>query len=386
MRPRTADIGLRSRPFMPAYYSTSNYPTTTYRQIPTVRAAVPTIRTTYKQVPTIRAAYPQVPTVRATYAQVPTVQATQVPTIQTSYAQVSPVQAGYTQIPTVQTGTYLGGSYPGLRLISQGKGIDANESTQITNACISAVNQGAYPLSKVCAENIKRNLNGEWFVFISNEGQEDFNFSLTRCKGLDYMVFTYGGKKFQVNRLQETNIQPIQVTTVPQVTQVIPASIETASIETPSVVKPAITLRPIIQNTEVVMQNLPTQVIDTVIDNSYQQQSFVIPPPQPIVVSEQPSYIQGNLKLISVGNGIDSRESSTIQSVCLQAYQQRAFPLSRVCANRIKARISGDWFVFISNYGQEDFNFSLTRCKGSDFMVFIIDDKKFQVCRLKGLS
>ena len=50
----------------------------------------------------------------------------------------------------------------------------------------------------------------------------------------------------------------------------------------------------------------------------------------------------------------------------------------------IKMSLGGDWFVFVSDVGIEDYDFSLTTVKGGDFMAFSLDKKKFQVCRLKG--
>ena len=246
---------------------------------------------------------------------------------------------------------------PTFQLISCGKGIDPNESTQIKNACITAVNSGASPLSRECAESIKRRLGGEWFVFVSLIGEEDYNFSLTRCKSSDYMVFTYGGKKFQVNRLREPNIQP-----VPIPTPVVPVQ-TVEEVKTTYKVLPPITLPPVYAEPV----NMPSAPI------------VEMPLPQATVV-------QCNFKLISVGQGIDTNESAHIKSVCINAVQRNATPLSRFCAEGIKAGVGGDWFVFISDEMQEDYNFSLTRCKGSDFMVFVINGKKFQVCRLRGLS
>ena len=52
-------------------------------------------------------------------------------------------------------------------------------------------------------------------------------------------------------------------------------------------------------------------------------------------------------------------------------------------AESIRRAIGGDWFVFISDLGIEDFDFSLTRVKGGDFIAFSLDRKKFQVCRIR---
>ena len=93
----------------------------------------------------------------------------------------------------------------------------------------------------------------------------------------------------------------------------------------------------------------------------------------------QPVYQQ-----IAVGHGIDMKEFQLIVNAVTQAYMSRQMPLSQVAANYIKMNLGGDWFVFVSDVGIEDYDFSLTTVKGGDFMAFSLDKKKFQVCRLKG--
>ena len=55
---------------------------------------------------------------------------------------------------------------------------------------------------------------------------------------------------------------------------------------------------------------------------------------------------------------------------------------ARQCGDGIKQMLGGDWLVFISNVGYENFDFSMTRVKGGDFIAFSLDNKKFQVCRI----
>ena len=93
----------------------------------------------------------------------------------------------------------------------------------------------------------------------------------------------------------------------------------------------------------------------------------------------QPVYQQ-----IAVGHGIDMKEFQLIVNAVTQAYMSRQMPLSNIAANYIKSSLGGDWFVFVSDVGIEDYDFSLTTVKGGDFMAFSLDKKKFQVCRLKG--
>ena len=102
----------------------------------------------------------------------------------------------------------------------------------------------------------------------------------------------------------------------------------------------------------------------------------------------QPGYQQGQepvYKQISVGQGIDQNEFTRIVDCCKGAYIQMrgASQTAQRAAEGIKQMLGGDWLVFISNVGYENFDFSLTRVKGGDFMAFSLDNKKFQVCRIK---
>ena len=100
----------------------------------------------------------------------------------------------------------------------------------------------------------------------------------------------------------------------------------------------------------------------------------------------QPGYGQGPqpvYKQISVGKGIDMNEFNSIVECCKQAYMSRATPLSEHCTNAIKQRLGGDWFVFQCELNNTDFDFYLTKVKGGDYMTFRLDNRKFEVCRLK---
>ena len=101
-------------------------------------------------------------------------------------------------------------------------------------------------------------------------------------------------------------------------------------------------------------------------------------PQQGYGASPQPIY-----KQISVGQGIDMNEYNIIVECCKQAYISGMKPLSEHCTNSIKQKVGGDWFVFACNMNEADFDFHLTKVKGGDFLSFSLDNKKFEVCRIK---
>ena len=105
----------------------------------------------------------------------------------------------------------------------------------------------------------------------------------------------------------------------------------------------------------------------------YGQQGYGQQGPQPVY------------KQITVGQGIDNNEFNRIVDCCKHAYMQvkGAPKTAQMAAEGVKQMLGGDWLVFISNLGYENFDFSLTRVRGGDFMAFSLDNKKFQVCRIK---
>ncbi len=76
-------------------------------------------------------------------------------------------------------------------------------------------------------------------------------------------------------------------------------------------------------------------------------------------------------------------EYNNIVGAVKQIYMANTQPMATAAAEGIKRAIGGDWFVFISDLGIEDFDFSLTKVKGGDFIAFSLDSKKFQVCRIR---
>ena len=101
-------------------------------------------------------------------------------------------------------------------------------------------------------------------------------------------------------------------------------------------------------------------------------------PSQGVGYGREPLYRQ-----ITVGRGIDITEYNSIVGAIRQVYLQGIQPMATACADGIRRAIGGDWFVFISDVGIEDFDFSLTRVRGGDFIAFTLDRKKFQVCRIR---
>ena len=92
---------------------------------------------------------------------------------------------------------------------------------------------------------------------------------------------------------------------------------------------------------------------------------------------------QAAYREIARGVGIDARELEAIKRVSMQVYQSGVKPMAKSVSEGIKQNLGGEWFAFVNPAGDETYEFSLTRVKGTDFVSFVIGDTKFQVCRIK---
>ena len=90
-------------------------------------------------------------------------------------------------------------------------------------------------------------------------------------------------------------------------------------------------------------------------------------------------------KQIACGQGLDQNEYNRIVECCTNAYMRlRGQPqTAREAGEGIKQMLGGEWLVFISNVGYENFDFSMTKVRGGDFLAFSLDNRKFQVCRIR---
>ena len=89
-------------------------------------------------------------------------------------------------------------------------------------------------------------------------------------------------------------------------------------------------------------------------------------------------------KEIARGIGIDIDEYETIKRVSTQVYMSGIRPLSVGISEGIKQNLGGEWFAFVNPIGEDDsYELCITRVKGTDFLTFVLDNTKFQICRIK---
>ena len=100
--------------------------------------------------------------------------------------------------------------------------------------------------------------------------------------------------------------------------------------------------------------------------------------PQQSMQGGQPVY-----KEIARGIGIDARELDAIKKVSTQVYLSGQKPMAKAVSEGVKQNLGGEWFAFVNPAGDESYEFSLTRVKGTDFVSFVLNNTKFQICRIK---
>jgi hypothetical protein len=89
--------------------------------------------------------------------------------------------------------------------LARGQGIDKNEYDIIVSSARKAYEEcktDNQTISSRTGFEIKKNLGGQWFVFVSEKGKK-FDFSLSTVASSDYLTFLLGNTLFQVCRLKE---------------------------------------------------------------------------------------------------------------------------------------------------------------------------------------
>ena len=92
----------------------------------------------------------------------------------------------------------------------------------------------------------------------------------------------------------------------------------------------------------------------------------------------EPKYVE-----YAVGKDISLIEYNNIKASAITAYQDNMEPLSSSISHSIRSKIGGEWFVFISPLDVNEYDFSLSVVNGNNFMSFSLDNKLFQICRIK---
>ena len=90
-----------------------------------------------------------------------------------------------------------------------------------------------------------------------------------------------------------------------------------------------------------------------------------------------------NFKLLGRGIGIDEQEFYIITHSANDCLKRKQNPLSDAICKQIKKVLGGEWMCFAMLVDAKGFDFSLTVVTGNDFLSFVIDKFRFQICRLR---
>ena len=90
-----------------------------------------------------------------------------------------------------------------------------------------------------------------------------------------------------------------------------------------------------------------------------------------------------NYRIIKCGNKFSNNDIKDIINTCNTGYKGREDPLSKWIIQRIKAKLGGDWVVFICAIGLKGYDLSVSLDDENRFISFIIDNFKFQIIKIK---
>ncbi|MCQ2820836.1 MAG: hypothetical protein MJ252_26555 [archaeon] len=94
-------------------------------------------------------------------------------------------------------------TYPGYRQLTVGPGIDMREYTRIVNAAVAVHTQygGGNPgTAQAVVAAIRAQIGGEWGCLITDLNLPAYDFSVSRRKGGDTMIFALDNKKYDIFR------------------------------------------------------------------------------------------------------------------------------------------------------------------------------------------
>ena len=115
---------------------------------------------------------------------------------------MQPQMSPYMQQPMMMQNPAM--SIPGFNQIKIGCGIDSNEFAAITQIAYMNLQQGmGVPIATNISRQIKAQLGGEWFTFVSIVGDKAYNFALTCVSGGDFLAFSINETLFQICRLRQ---------------------------------------------------------------------------------------------------------------------------------------------------------------------------------------
>ena len=88
------------------------------------------------------------------------------------------------------------------------------------------------------------------------------------------------------------------------------------------------------------------------------------------------------INLLERGRNINDFEYNGIINSCLDVIKNSQSPYSFNCINKIKKKLRGEWFVFVTDETEDNYDFYVSNYNDGRFVIFNCDDMLFQVCQI----
>ena len=88
------------------------------------------------------------------------------------------------------------------------------------------------------------------------------------------------------------------------------------------------------------------------------------------------------INLLERGRNINDFEYKGIIDSCLDVIKNSQSPYSFNCINEIKNKLRGEWFVFVTDETEDNYDFYISNYNDGRFVIFNCDDRLFQVCQI----
>ena len=88
------------------------------------------------------------------------------------------------------------------------------------------------------------------------------------------------------------------------------------------------------------------------------------------------------INLLERGRNINDFEYKGIIDSCLDVIKNSQSPYSFNCINEIKKKLRGEWFVFVTDETEYNYDFYVSNYNDGRFVIFNCDDMLFQVCQI----
>ena len=89
------------------------------------------------------------------------------------------------------------------------------------------------------------------------------------------------------------------------------------------------------------------------------------------------------IELIQRGRNLNDYEYNCIINTCLDIFKSNQNPpISSLCTTEIRNKLGGEWFVFVTDEMEYNYDFYISNSNDGRFVIFNVGDALFQVCQI----